>query len=53
MKNILIIEDFKNIRENTASVNELNNCGVIVAENARPGFQMVKKINRRLFSSIC
>jgi CheY-like chemotaxis protein len=43
MKKVLIIEDNREIRENTAELLELNNYSVLVAENGRIGFDLAKR----------
>ncbi|HJW18222.1 MAG TPA: response regulator [Flavisolibacter sp.] len=43
MNNILIIEDNKEVRENTAELLELSNYNVITASNGYLGFEMAKK----------
>jgi CheY-like chemotaxis protein len=45
MKKVLIIEDNKDIRENTAELLEFNNYSVFTAENGIAGFASAKKIN--------
>lgn len=44
MDKILIIEDNRDIRENTAELLELNHYEVFMAENGSDGFEMAKKI---------
>ena len=44
MKNILIIEDNIDVRENTADLLELANYKVATAENGKIGVEMVKKL---------
>jgi DNA-binding response OmpR family regulator len=45
MKKILVIEDNREIRENTVELLELNNYEVLSAENGKIGFQLAKKYN--------
>ena len=42
MKKILIIEDNKDVRENTAEILELANYEVVTAENGKLGVEMAK-----------
>lgn len=44
MKSILIIEDNKDVRENTADLLELENYKVTTAENGKIGVEIAKKI---------
>lgn len=43
MKTLLIIEDNKEVRENTAEILELSNYKVLVAENGKIGVEIAKK----------
>jgi CheY-like chemotaxis protein len=43
VKNILIIEDNKEVRENTAELLELSNYNVLTASNGYIGFELAKK----------
>ncbi|MRX63552.1 response regulator [Maribacter luteus] len=43
MKKILLIEDNKDVRENTADILELHNFEVLTAENGLTGIEMAKK----------
>jgi len=43
MKKVLIIEDNREIRENTAELLELNDFCVVVAENGYIGFDLAKR----------
>ena len=43
MKKVLIIENSREIRENTAEILELNNYQVFVAEKGSTGFDLAKK----------
>lgn len=44
-KNILLIEDNEQIRENTAEILELAGYSVSVAQNGKEGIEMVQKVN--------
>lgn len=43
MKTILLIEDNKDIRENTAEILELSNYRVLTAENGKIGVEIAHK----------
>ena len=45
MKKILVIEDNKDVRENTADILELANYNVFAAENGKVGVEIAKQLN--------
>jgi DNA-binding response OmpR family regulator len=49
MKKTLIIEDNKDIRENTADILELANYKVCTAENGKHGIELAKKMNPDIY----